>query len=183
MLKRVENVQSYYQRDALGLMSGRYRIGLQLGRKEHLSKQRVDVATFRKMAEDSHHAPVRYLTVGDRSYWRFQDRWFVDNENLSTDQVHALLKSRDQRRQATISRALTTAAMLDTPRPTQRQRIPDDVRMLVWTRDGGACARCGNNAELQIDHIVPVAAGGSNDAINLQVLCGPCNRLKGASVV
>ena len=90
---------------------------------------------------------------------------------------------RDQRRRATISRAQTIAAMRTTPQPTHRQRIPDDVRMLVWTRDGGACARSGVNTELQIDHIVPIAAGGSNEHLNLQVLCGPCNRSKGASVV
>ena len=183
MLKRVENVQSYYRRDALGLVSGSYRIGLQIGRKEHVSKHRVDPATFRQMAADSQDTPVLYLTVGDRSYWRYQDRWFSDNEHLTAEQVRALLTTREHRRQATINRAQTTTAMLDTPRPTYRHRIPDDVKMLVWTRDGGACARCGTNAELQYDHIVPIAAGGSNEPANLQILCGPCNRLKGASIV
>jgi 5-methylcytosine-specific restriction endonuclease McrA len=52
----------------------------------------------------------------------------------------------------------------------------------VWIRDGGACALCGSNVELQIDHVIPVSLGGSNDEGNLQILHGLCNRRKGASV-
>jgi hypothetical protein len=183
MLKRIENVQAYYQRDLVGLVSGNYRIGIQIGRKEHLTATRVDRDTWQQMKTESQQTPIRYAKIGERTYWRYQDRWYADNEDLTTDEVHALLTTRDANRRATINRAQTMAAMQAPPQPTNRQRIPEDVRMLVWRRDGGACGRCGSNIELQIDHIVPIAAGGSNDPINLQVLCGPCNRLKGASVV
>jgi hypothetical protein len=43
----------------------------------------------------------------------------------------------------------------------------------------GACAACGSADELVIDHIIPVARGGSCEQSNLQALCAPCNRQKG----
>jgi 5-methylcytosine-specific restriction endonuclease McrA len=52
----------------------------------------------------------------------------------------------------------------------------------VWDRDGGACVQCGERFELQFDHVIPLALGGANTAENLQVLCGDCNRAKGATV-
>jgi hypothetical protein len=60
----------------------------------------------------------------------------------------------------------------------RRIRIPEDVRLLVWARDGGACVRCGSKAGLHFDHVIPVAKGGSNVEANIQILCGPCNLRK-----
>lgn len=65
----------------------------------------------------------------------------------------------------------------------QRGQIPDDVKQLVWHRDGGRCRGCGSAGELQYDHVIPVSMGGGSTEDNLQILCGPCNRRKGASVV
>jgi 5-methylcytosine-specific restriction endonuclease McrA len=64
----------------------------------------------------------------------------------------------------------------------RRDVIPDDVKQLVWLRDGGRCRQCGVQAELQFDHIIPVAMGGSSNPENLQILCGPCNRRKSAGL-
>jgi len=61
--------------------------------------------------------------------------------------------------------------------------IPDDVKLFIWRRDGGRCVRCGSQADLEFDHIIPLAMGGSNSARNLQILCATCNRAKGASLV
>jgi 5-methylcytosine-specific restriction endonuclease McrA len=41
------------------------------------------------------------------------------------------------------------------------------------------CALCGSEEKLTIDHIVPLAKGGSNYISNIQPLCGRCNRTKG----
>lgn len=38
----------------------------------------------------------------------------------------------------------------------------------------------GGNAGLEVDHIVPLARGGTNTRANLRVLCMPCNDYKGA---
>ena len=61
---------------------------------------------------------------------------------------------------------------------TRREPISDEVKMVVWARDGGACVRCGSKQNLHFDHVIPVAKGGGNIANNIQVLCQICNLRK-----
>jgi len=61
---------------------------------------------------------------------------------------------------------------------SRRERIPDDVRREVWRRDCGRCVECGNNENIEFDHIIPWAKGGSSTARNIQLLCESCNRKK-----
>jgi hypothetical protein len=61
---------------------------------------------------------------------------------------------------------------------TRRESIPDDVKVVVWARDGGSCVRCGSKQNLHFDHVIPVAKGGGNLAANIQVLCQTCNLRK-----
>ena len=64
-----------------------------------------------------------------------------------------------------------------------RPRIPESVRIEVWRRDGGKCARCGSREKLEYDHIVPISRGGSNTARNIELLCEKHNRSKSNNVV
>jgi len=50
----------------------------------------------------------------------------------------------------------------------------------VFARDGKTCRRCGTMDNLTIDHIRPISKGGTDDLLNLQVLCRRCNASKGA---
>jgi 5-methylcytosine-specific restriction endonuclease McrA len=70
------------------------------------------------------------------------------------------------------------------PQDQSRRRdvIPDDVKQMVWMRDGGRCPQCGAQDELQFDHIIRVTMGGSSSPENLQILCSPCNRRKSAGL-
>ena len=61
-------------------------------------------------------------------------------------------------------------------------RIGNDTRRFVWLRDNGCCRNCGSNRDLQFDHIVPVAFGGTNVAEDVELLCRTCNLRKAASV-
>jgi 5-methylcytosine-specific restriction endonuclease McrA len=63
---------------------------------------------------------------------------------------------------------------------TARPRIAAAVMREVFERDGGRCRHCGAASDLQYDHVVPFSKGGGHTAANLQLLCGPCNRRKGA---
>ena len=52
------------------------------------------------------------------------------------------------------------------------------VRALVFERDGRLCVHCGSAERPTVDHIVPVARGGTDALVNLQVLCSLCNSSK-----
>jgi len=57
-----------------------------------------------------------------------------------------------------------------------RRIIPTSVKLEVWKRDGGKCAKCGSTVNLHFDHIIPFSKGGaSNTAENIQLLCGRHN--------
>lgn len=57
------------------------------------------------------------------------------------------------------------------------------LRRMIYERDGYKCKKCGSRKNPSIDHIKPVALGGSNEPDNLQTLCRSCNSKKGASYV
>ena len=48
----------------------------------------------------------------------------------------------------------------------------------VFLRDGRMCRYCGNDENLQIDHVISRKNGGTHDLENLQVLCRDCNLRK-----
>ncbi|WP_345147945.1 HNH endonuclease [Arthrobacter ginkgonis] len=91
--------------------------------------------------------------------------------------------TREQRNRQRIDRAQATVAMGSAPRNSPvRRAIPDDLKQYIWARDEARCRSCGSTTELQFDHIIPLAMGGSSNAENLQILCGPCNRSKSAGL-
>lgn len=51
------------------------------------------------------------------------------------------------------------------------------LRKRALVRDGHRCRTCGAPAN-EVDHIVNVAEGGSDELENLQALCPPCHRRK-----
>lgn len=63
------------------------------------------------------------------------------------------------------------------PATVKEKLIQGHVELYGW-----CCPRCGKRtSDLEADHIIPIACGGSNSWCNLQVLCGDCNRRKGAT--
>jgi 5-methylcytosine-specific restriction endonuclease McrA len=53
------------------------------------------------------------------------------------------------------------------------------IRDVIAAADG-VCTYCRLTcAHLQVDHVVALASGGSNERSNLVAACGRCNRVKG----
>jgi 5-methylcytosine-specific restriction endonuclease McrA len=126
------------------------------------------------------------IAAGDhgRAYWWCLDRFFTADEALTAADVHALAYERAQRveRRLEHAHAVVAAGAGDHPSASRREVVPRAVRYAVWARDGGACTACEATFDLQFDHVIPVARGGASTEANLQLLCGDCNRRKGASL-
>lgn len=182
-MRRLDDCEPFYERDSIGFVAGKYRCYLQVGKKKLFSDERRTKEEMKSMAERSKVMPVKYLAVGDRNYWRYDDRWFTDSDGHDSDEVRALVVTYDMRLDKKLSQAKTAASAQRLPDGSLRETIPESVRHSVWERDGGACRSCGSKSDLQYDHLIPVSMGGANSIDNLQILCGSCNRRKGASVV
>jgi hypothetical protein len=66
-----------------------------------------------------------------------------------------------------------------------RRKIPEPIKRAVFRRAEGRCqqlmpdgSRCGAMRMVEIDHIVPVARGGGNEASNLTLLCREHNQYR-----
>lgn len=69
-------------------------------------------------------------------------------------------------------------------RKKNRLKMSSSKRFNIMRRDSFRCRLCGRGPddveglELQVDHKMPAAAGGTNDDDNLWTLCSECNRGK-----
>lgn len=61
--------------------------------------------------------------------------------------------------------------------------IRKEKRLAIYLRDGMACCYCGAGVEdevkLTLDHLLPHAKGGTNEANNLVTCCHACNSSRG----
>jgi hypothetical protein len=89
-----------------------------------------------------------------------------------------ILELYDQERRKLERLKLLYSSTTDRSGSGKRSRIPEHIRIEVWRRDSGKCARCGSRKNLEYDHIVPLSMGGSNTARNIELLCERCNRSK-----
>lgn len=82
------------------------------------------------------------------------------------------------------------AAMIGSIRSDGRERtkIQADLRQAVWDKTNGSCVYCGDHLTMQagapnsfqVDHVLPVKLGGSDDPANLVPACANCNGRKHA---
>jgi 5-methylcytosine-specific restriction endonuclease McrA len=119
----------------------------------------------------------------DRVLWWAAEGFFWSDLGLDAEAVELLLWDRQRRQQSRLGRLRKLRDREAALAGRARERIPEDVRVSVWVRDDGRCARCGAEDDLQFDHVIPVARGGGNSFENVQVLCGDCNRLKSDAIV
>jgi 5-methylcytosine-specific restriction endonuclease McrA len=73
---------------------------------------------------------------------------------------------------------------------TNRQYIPKNIKTAVWNKSNSRCCyidkvtqkQCASQYALEIDHIMPLALGGSNEPQNLRLLCRAHNQFLATSI-
>jgi len=83
-----------------------------------------------------------------------------------------------------------TKSKFEFPQPRERTELEiardqwnnrrNRLTPLVFEQHDSVCQHCGATENLTVDHIVPLAKGGTNELDNLQPLCKSCNSSKGA---
>jgi len=77
--------------------------------------------------------------------------------------------------------SLDTRLLVNETFEVKRKSIGLSLRYDILQRDKFKCVLCGRDAKnttLEIDHIIPVVAGGKTVIDNLRTLCFDCNRGK-----
>lgn len=68
----------------------------------------------------------------------------------------------------------------------KRVGLSKKLRFSVFARDSFSCRYCGRQSDqvvLNVDHIIPVAKGGTNDEANLVTACFDCNSGKSDTAI
>lgn len=108
----------------------------------------------------------------------FITRYQIDNESyIQINKFHTHQKPHHMEAESIIPPMPGTQNQLNAKPLYKKQKER------ILERDNHQCVKCGAKSKLHIDHIVPVAAGGTSDDENLQVLCAGCNCSKGSRIV
>lgn len=117
-------------------------------------------------------------------WWRQEnadliDRYQRDWRKANADKV--LAYSREYRRAKPIAKRISEAGRRARKRGSGEHFTAADIANL-YALQLGECVYCGVDLSdnFEVDHIVPLARGGSNDSENIQLLCPACNRRKHA---
>ena len=144
--------------------------------------RQVSVDEYEHLRQSQLSRPQCVLTAEGRSWWWYQGQFYVENDGYSQEEVKLLLWDRHQKREHKLQRLRKEILSEHATEQARRERIPEDVRVFVWKRDGGRCVHCGSQENLEFDHIIPLAKGGSSTSRNVQLLCETCNRRKSANL-
>jgi hypothetical protein len=112
-------------------------------------------------------------------YYLYRNNLYRLDREYSENEVPLLImdyEDKERRKFEQLKKKFELAQEIE--KQPRRESIPEEVRIAVWRRDGGKCARCGSREKLEYDHIIPISKGGSNTIRNIELLCESCNRKK-----
>ena len=136
---------------------------------------------------------ARHYRDNKDAYAERHAEWKVANPGR-TNEYTRRWRAANPEKQATAQRAWREAnpdaAREITARYRARKRNAPEVekidRLALYERDGGRCHLCGKHvprAKFTLDHLIPLAHGGSHTALNLAVAHGYCNQQRSDGLI
>ncbi len=123
------------------------------------------------------------ITDSQQFSWFYKSYNYLMSGDYSYEQKKLLIYEDYDKERRRFERLKQKYLEEDSTKDTKnRPRIPENIRIQVWRRDDGKCARCGSRENLEYDHIVPISKGGSNTTRNIELLCEKCNRSKSNNI-
>ena len=138
---------------------------------------------IRNAIKKSDKVPIKLSFLNSDTDWIFKEIHYSVDAPYTDDQIKLLILDefdKERRKFERLKKKFESPESVEASR--SRPRLPESVRIEVWRRDGGKCAKCGSRENLEYDHIVPVSKGGSNTTRNIELLCETCNRSKGSKI-
>lgn len=128
----------------------------------------------------TYRAPVTHFVLAVTLYCsKINGQIYRKKRNLFTDiEVQTLISRLNNKR----GNFYTDRKIWDSICRVERGKVSNKMRFSIYARDGYRCRMCGASgkfAQLEIDHIMPIAKGGKSTYNNLQTLCHKCNIKKG----
>lgn len=103
-------------------------------------------------------------------------KWLVNNPEKRRESIRRYTAAHPETVQSNVRKRRARL------RGTAGSHTADDITSILM-RQKYKCAECGcsikKRSERQVDHIMPIILGGTNDPGNLQILCSTCNKRKG----
>lgn len=149
-----------------------------------------DKKLFRQLEEDKENIEK---TFGDKLDWEYDcgmasriikdlNGFDVKNKSLHPQIARELIRLLE-RFIVTFDHTLVPYRNNMTEHEKMRAELTSSLRFKVFRRDNYNCRICGRSSTdgvtLHIDHIIPIAKGGTSELDNLQTLCKDCNQGKG----
>ncbi len=128
----------------------------------------------------TYRAPITHFVLAVILYCsKINGQIYRKKRNLFTDiEVQTLISRLNNKR----GNFYTDRKIWDSICRVERGKVSNKMRFSIYARDGYRCRMCGASgkfAQLEIDHIMPIAKGGKSTYNNLQTLCHKCNIKKG----
>jgi 5-methylcytosine-specific restriction endonuclease McrA len=126
------------------------------------------------------YAKIRWHAIDPELRKSRKRKWYVENRQHAI-RYTAQWAAENPERNRELSAAVTRRRRARALRSTGTHTAADLAAILK--AQNHRCAYCRSDlrkAKRHVDHVQPLARGGSNHRANLQYLCAPCNLAKGA---
>ena len=141
-----------------------------------MMKKKLKESEYESLLASQNKYPVELVTDLEtkRKWWMFKDKFYVGDLSLSPEEINALALLKQDVFTERLRRAVLLMESKEGVKLPEAKLIPEDVKVYVFDRDQGKCAKCGGFKELGFSYNIPMAKGGSNTEANVRLLCREC---------